>query len=331
VFDRQGNLLNALVSPGEGPGEALAVQAVSAMAGDGIIVTHPAGVTGLDGSSALDFTIPVRDHIIRGAVQGCGDGLLALARRAGDDGAPGLLGRLGLDGAVVDTLALLSPLRPGRPPPAFLLFYHPPYIKALEGRVLLYSEEIGIDRIIEISCEGEVMRELPVAEVGPPERSTPREGGITLSSPAPPFPAGFVHVADRIIWAANEGPISSLQTVLTAYGPDGGVFRLLTHGRFQLLDSDESGLLLVGNLGDLLPTVLLVDGLALLELIESRGESVGYWRRYTMIQRSGAERVRESDAGIIHPTVEFDVNGPVKLLTPLDRRTTAWHWMSNGG
>jgi hypothetical protein len=187
--------------------------------------------------------------------------------------------RLGPDGAVGERLLTFDDAR------GSVRNYHPWFVDTYEGRALFYAEEERRHRLIELGCDGRVVRELALDSLGRGQVFQRTERGFRLTSPGYPFPAGLARVENRVLWAtrvlepAAGGALDSL-TVITAWGSDGGPRRVTIRGWYQLFDGASDGSLLFGNswtLGQnwayagtwgLIPAVFLVDGNALLRILD---------------------------------------------------------------
>ena len=272
VFDREGHFLRAMVREGQGPGEVGRPYTLTATKDSGFVMAHRRGVDRLDREGNLVLTARhAGKHLVYGAVEACGGHVFVLARSPGEINGPGLLLRVGPDGTLGDTLAVLDPLRPrnqvGRRRASFL--------EPTKEGILLYPEELNRDRLLEVGCNGRVLRDIEVDSLGEPETIVPgwRPGTVGLKAAQPPHPGGIAHVDGRVLWAALvvgspvDGSVDST-TVITAFDAEGSSRSVAIHGWFQLFDSDVGGSLLLGNADGLYPSILLVDGITLLRLID---------------------------------------------------------------
>jgi hypothetical protein len=161
---------------------------------------------------------------------------------------------------------------------------------------LLYTEEHGTDRLIELGCDGGRTREIVLDSIGEGmlARRVMRDGRemIAIRSALGPYPAGLVGVGDRVLWAKRltqrneQGRLDSL-TVVTSYDAAGRGRRIAIHGWFQLFDSRPDGSLLVGNTWEYgqrwqignswgpSAAVFRIDGNNLVEIIDRRGVPIG--------------------------------------------------------
>ncbi len=219
-----------------------------------------------------------------GASWGCG-GLLALIDDPGGDAHEPIfaivLVRVAPDGSARDTLARFTPVRPSS------RNYHPWYVLPSEGRLLVYPELAERDVLLEMDCDGSLIREIAIDSLGPGERWVFEDGGVEISWPQPPRPGGMTRIGGRVLWATQttETSVTGVDSVtrFTAFEPGGSGRQVRIHGWYQLYASDASGALLLGNTWTagqnwtygatwgLLPTVFLVSGTALLELIDAVG------------------------------------------------------------
>lgn len=284
LFDRTGTFLHAAVKEGEGPGEAVRPLTIST-GPNGFLVNHANGIIELAEDGTLLSSAPIAFRAW-GATSGCGNQLLGLsmdwvprtngATPSDVDIATALV-RLDESARVLDTLATFNPVRPGS------RNYHPWLVERTTGGLVLFTEEAGAGRLLEVSCEGDTRRELPIDSIGPGEVYDFRpEGQLLITSPQPPFPAGLEVVNDRVLWAVRAvessapGRVDSV-TVITSFEGDAVRHRVRIRGWYQLLDSNAEGSLLLSNTWTLgqhwqhggtwgpVPALFLVDGLNLMQ------------------------------------------------------------------
>jgi hypothetical protein len=274
VYDRQGRFLRAMVRQGQGPGEAVLPYTLSATRDGGFVLTHSRGIDRFDAQGNAVFRVPPGDHWVRGAAETCEGEILALGRPPGEIDGRGLLLRAGPDNILRDTVALLHPLRSHAQ-----LRRQASFLEAIEDGVSLYPEEVDRHRLIEVGCDGRLLREFELEPLGEPERTGPPPAGsppgrFAVTAAQPPLPGGLSRIGGRVLWAAlvtnprTNGMVDST-TVITAFDADGSSRRLQLQGWYQLFQGDRESLLL-GNADGMYPSVILVNGAALLRRIDDR-------------------------------------------------------------
>ena len=286
VFDRDGGFLRTLVRKGGGPAEAERPYTIAPASGGHFLLTRSGtGIARLDLEGEVVFSMRTGLRVL-GTEEACGGAILALVESSevsnSDMIRSNTIVRLGPSGSVEDTLFTVLAVRlSGRN-------HHPWFVVADDDRILVYPEEVGRSRLLEIACDGSLARELVLDSLGRGETFERREEGFAVYSARPPFPSGLARVNNRVLWATRvvetqqTGSLDSL-TIITAFDPEGRVRRLSIRGWYQLFDGDSNGALLFGNTWTngqnwvyggswgLIPKVLLVDGQALLEVIDSQG------------------------------------------------------------
>lgn len=105
---------------------------------------------------------------------------------------PSVLARMDDSGAL-DTLLGLGPQR------VQALQY--PFFGAEGTGSLFHTDEIPRDRLLDVACDGRVLREITLPPLGVGERWEQTERGWTLHPAVPPFPAGFGRVDGIVVWA----------------------------------------------------------------------------------------------------------------------------------
>lgn len=279
VFDHQGTFLRAFVASGGGPGETVQPTSMASLGRDGIMINDVRRISLIDPDGRDRFALGTSGFLGRGVTSGCDGGTVAFINLSERAEGPGRLVRLSMAGEVEDTLLALGMLR------SHSRDHHPWFVKAGSGSIMFFTEEQDTNRLLEIDCKGEVLREIPIDSVGPSYVEEPwgDDGGIALNPPEPPFPGGFAIIDDRILWsmqvvAATERSPADTVTTITAIRNDGSRRRIIVDGWVQFLDSNDDGTLLFSNTvsrrgrtSGLIPMVMLIDGRALLNTIDSRG------------------------------------------------------------
>jgi hypothetical protein len=268
VFDRQGRFLRAMVRRGDGPGEARFPRTLAAAESEQLLLAHTRGVVRLGSDGTPAFAVAAGGEFgIRGAMEACDGNVFVLARRLAEFAeAPGLLLRARPDGTLGDTVRMLGPLRRGDS-----RRLRASYLQRTDSGVLLHTEEHDRHRLLEMACDGALVREVEVDSLGPPEQTVPgyRPGTIGVRGERPPYPGGVVKLGDTILWAtlvvdtAAGGVLDSV-TVVTGFDVLGPPRSVAIRGWLQLFASDRAGLLLLGAADELRPKVVLVDGNVLL-------------------------------------------------------------------
>jgi hypothetical protein len=278
IYSRDGQFLRGIMRSGEGPGEAMHPFAVRASSDGGLIVTHSAGVTRLDQNGEPVWLSRAGPYWTNAAVEACGTHIYVLARKMGELGASALILRAVPNLELYDTLVSLGPMRL----PAQVRRRHTSYVRGNGEGILLYPEELDRHRLLEIGCDGQVRRELEVAPLGKPESiglpppAERRPGRMAVRAAEPPLPGGLAHVGDHLLWSAlmvdsiSTERIDSL-TIITVIKDSAEARQISVRGWYQLLDSDQEGMLLLADADALYPRVLLVDGNAILRLIDRHG------------------------------------------------------------
>jgi len=285
VFSKNGRFSKALVGHGEGPGEMKLPYSLRATDDGGSLIAHSGGIEQVDGEGRSVFSAPGDRYWSRGVAEACDGQVFTLSVRPGEVGAPGLLMRIDRVGGQWDTIAVFDTIRLQ----ASLRRRSASFLRGGDRGVLLYPEEMNRHRLVWVDCDGTVFREFPISPLGPPQRTGAppvgerRPGRFAVKPAEPPFPGGMVEVGGQVIWATlrheqTEEGVINRETVLTTLGPTPKSLKV--EGWYQLFDSDQHGLVLVGNADGELPSVLLVDGKALLEQIEKAGTAdVGFDQR----------------------------------------------------
>jgi hypothetical protein len=279
VFARDGRFLRAMMRKGQGPGEAELPYTLRSTRDGGFVVGSARGIERVDRDGNHLLAIRGGDYWIYAAVEACEGNIHALARRTGEIGALSLFMRLGQDSTLADTLAVFGAMRL----PAQLRRRHSSYVRPVPGGVLLYPEELDRHRILEVDCNGGVLRDLEVESLGNPERvglpPTPEQnpGRVAVRAAEPPYPGGLTRIGTTVLWAAltvdslTNGTVDST-TVLTAFDREDRALQISIDGWYQIFDSDAEGSLLLGNADATYPSVIVVDGHTVLRLIDEQGK-----------------------------------------------------------
>lgn len=273
VFDRSGNFSRSMVESGQGPGEAESPMMLATTALNHLLVHDQRGIVRVDAAGTFQSFIPrTAGYMSRGTVQACGDDLLAMGYPPAGEDPQGMIARMDPAGVLADTLVTFGPVRFNN------RRHHPWFNEAEDDRLLFYSEERDTFRLMEVACDGTLVREIPIDSLGPGERWE----GLSLHPPAPPLPAGLARIGDQVLWARNveaadhDGSMDSL-TVITAYGLDGQLRRLSLLGWYRILESDRDGNVLLSNTWGadhswgLHPRAWSLDGAVLLATMQDQG------------------------------------------------------------
>jgi hypothetical protein len=270
VYDRSGSFLRSMVLAGDGPGEARNPLSITGTGTDGFLLSEPSRVTRFDrAGSPLDVT-SFENFFVRGAVDACDGAVVALARARGESASPpGLLLRLSSDGASLDTMVVMGPMREQFAPAT-----HPSFLSAQGGEILIYPEEADRERLLSVTCAAGEQETIPLRPLGTPGRwgayPEPDGPGVVQHPAEPPFPAGAIPLGDSVIWAAQilagEASRDSL-TVLSVMTRDGGeVGRLIVAGWIMLMDgTSDAGILIRAR--DPVDRVLVVSSERILALL----------------------------------------------------------------
>lgn len=260
VFKRDGEFLEALVSVGEGPGEAVRPSSMATAGGDGFVLTDRLGVSRFNREGRLLAFSRRTAYVAMGAVEAC-SGRLFVVTRATLPEAAAVLGEI-MPGGSLDTLLVFAPSRLNS------RTHHTWFSHGDASGLLVYTEEAGRPRLLRIDCDGEVLQEVTLDPLGNGQRAEMLQSGtIKVTAAEPPFPAGLALVDGFMLWAVQEDDST---TSITAYGSDGARRRVTIDGWYQLLDHGPQGDLLFGNsfstrgTWGFIPSVVLVDGRQLL-------------------------------------------------------------------
>jgi hypothetical protein len=290
IYDATDSLVATAMPNGIGPGQTRAYSISSTPSGD-LWVSHRRGIERISGEGASLGSLPGDwpDAQVIGAAEACGGDPVLLVERMPDfDGtSPGTsitatttLVRMRLDEEVRDTLASFAAthLEPRS--------HHPWLVDVREDRLLVYTEESAAERLGEITCDGDVLRQTPVDAVSH-ARAVRTAEGMSVRVPGPPFAAGLVRLDETVLWATREVVSEDSVTVVTALEDGAPSRRLEIEGWFKLFDVAPDGSVLVGNAWALglnrevqmswrgPAAVFRVDGGHLLRLMEERGTPVG--------------------------------------------------------
>ena len=271
VFKRDGEFLEALVSGGEGPGEAVRPSSLATASGDGFVLTDRLGVSRFDPEGRLLAFTRRTAYAAMGAVEACSGRLFAVTRATLPEAAA-VLGEI-TPGGSLDTLLVFAPSRlNGRA-------HHTWFSHGDAFGLLVYPEEAGRPRLLRIGCDGEILREITLDPLGPGQRAEILQSGTIEVTPAePPFPAGLALVDGFVLWAVQERDST---TSITAYGSEEARLRVTIDGWYQLLGHGPRGDLLFGNsfstrgTWGFIPSVVLVDGRQLLGQMRAIDQELG--------------------------------------------------------
>lgn len=271
VFKRDGEFLEALVSGGEGPGEAVRPSSLATASGDGFVLTDRLGVSRFDPEGRLLAFTRRTAHAAMGAVEAC-SGRLFVVTRATLPEAAAVLGEI-TPGGSLDTLLVFAPSRLNS------RAHHTWFSHGDAFGLLVYPEEAGRPRLLRIGCDGEILREITLDPLGPGQRAEILQSGTIEVTPAePPFPAGLALVDGFVLWAVQERDST---TSITAYGSEEARLRVTIDGWYQLLGHGPRGDLLFGNsfstrgTWGFIPSVVLVDGRQLLGQMRAIDQELG--------------------------------------------------------
>lgn len=267
TFDNRGDFKRAVAREGEGPGEVR--RPISLAVAEGrYLVNERVAIQQVEPTGQLVRHMRMEGAHFRGAMEACDGGIAALAVGAGFETPGALVVFAGL-GNRVDTLVELGAIR-GNSRRA-----HPFFGRSTARGIAFYTEEIGRPRLLEVSCSGDVLREIALDSIGPQEQFVSNEDGtMALHPAAPPLPSGIGRVGDHLIWATQiveqggAGVVDSL-TAITSISPSGERRLVMLRGWVTVFDSDE-GELLVG-LSEPVPHVARIDGRALLRYLLENG------------------------------------------------------------
>jgi len=270
IFHRSGQFLRAVGQAGLGPGEAVNPSAITAT-GQGYTLWENQGLVELGAEGESRQGLGRFGYRVRGGMA-CGNDLLVLASTLLPSDQPSVLARMHQNGAL-DTLLVLGPQR-------VQALQYPFFGVGGNGSLIVYTDEIPRDRLLEVACDGTLLQEIDVPPLGSGERWEQTERGWTLHPAIPPFPAGLGRVDGVVIWAEqerlgpDEGPEAEWATVFTALSGDASPPRLRIPGRYQILDDAPDGALLLG-VREPLPEVVLLDGRALPQALVGAGGGSG--------------------------------------------------------
>lgn len=260
VFKRDGEFLEALVSDGEGPGEAVRPSSLTTASGDGFVLTDRLGISRFNREGRLLAFTRRTAYAAMGAVEAC-SGRLFVVTRATLPEAAAVLGEI-MPGGSLDTLLVFAPSRLNS------RAHHTWFNHGDASGLLVYSEEAGRPRLLRIGCDGEILREITLDPLGHGQRAAILQSGtIEVTAAEPPFPAGLALVDGFVLWAVQERDST---TSITAYGSEEARLRVTIDGWYQILGNGPRGDLLFGNsfstrgTWGFIPSVVLVDGRQLL-------------------------------------------------------------------
>ena len=244
IFGVDGTFRGSLLPQGEGPGEAGQPRALSRTSSGALSVTEGRRAQVVTRDGVAQGTISLPGHLLRWAGEFCGREHALWAFPLGQEDPPNHLVVASGDAADADTILTWGSARgawSGREPPHV--------VPSSEG-LLLHTEELERERILELDCRGEIQREIPLEPLGPPERYADLPGGGFGLLPAdPPLPGGLARAGAHVIWATRElrsGPEAALDsvTVVGIHLENGEERRTELSGWYRLHDGDAHGRLL---------------------------------------------------------------------------------------
>lgn len=266
TFNNRGDFTRAVAREGEGPGEVRRPISLAVTDG-GYVVNQSVGIQQVERTGQLVRHLRMQGTHFRGAIVACEGRIAALAISAGFE-APGALVLFAGRGDHVDTLVELGPIR-GNSRRA-----HPFFGRSTARGIVFYTEEIGRPRLLEVSCNGNVLREIALDSIGPHERFVSNEDGtMALHPAAPPLPSGMGRVRDHLVWAVQiveqgEAAVDSM-TAITSISTSGERRVIMLRGWVTVLDSGKGELLV--SLSEPVPHVARIDGRALLRHLLENG------------------------------------------------------------
>jgi hypothetical protein len=258
IFEADGTFRGSLLPQGEGPGEAGQPRALSRTSSGALSVTEGPRAQVVTRDGVAQGTISLPGHLLRWAGELCGREHALWTFPLGQEDPPNLLVLASGDAPDTDTILTWGAARgawSGREPPHV--------VPSSEG-LLLHTEELEGERILELDCLGEIRREIPLEPLGPPERYEDLPGGGFGLLPAePPLPGGLARAGAHVIWATRElrpGPEAALDsvTVVGIHLENGEERRTELSGWYLLHDGDVQGRLL-WSAGYPVARVILVD------------------------------------------------------------------------
>jgi len=244
IFEPDGTFRGGILPQGEGPGEAGQPRAVSRTSTGAMSVTEGRRAQVVSQEGLALGTVSLPGHLLRWAGEFCGREHALWAFPLGQEDPPNLLVVASGDDAVMDTILTWGPARgawSGR---------EPPHVVPSSTGLLLHTEELERERIIELDCQGQIRREIPVEPLGAPERYEDLpEGGFGLLPAEPPLPGGLARAGPHLIWATREvrpGLESAADsvTVVRIHHESGEERRAELSGWYRLHDGDVDGSLL---------------------------------------------------------------------------------------
>ncbi len=273
LYDSSGDFIEARVPRGDGPGELRAAYGLSSMSGGHLLVTHPRGVLVLSANGESITNLAVQGLWLRGAAEGCEEGVWGFASPIGESDGRGVVGRLNGSSAGFDEILKLGQRRL-----TASTRRDSPFLNGDHGGVLLFTEEVENPRIVRIDCEGMITEQVGVPQLGAPEVmfQTDEPGRFGISRATAPLPAGFADTKAGLLWVSLElesrpdGGADSV-TVFRILEPPGSVSRrmLRVKGWFVLHDQNRAGHLLMSDSYAMIPRMVLVDAKRLLAQMDS--------------------------------------------------------------
>jgi hypothetical protein len=272
IFDRDGNFISALASARGDSSDLLRPFALGAGLHGTFLVSDIRGIrTYARDGSVRATTMRPPGLRLRGALQTCDGHTLILAAKPGSQ-EPGMLGSYRTDDRHVDTVTVLDTLR------AHSQAYHPAFLARSGNHALVYTDERDRPRIVELGCDGAMVRELTLAPLGRDETEIVQGTKIRFTPPTFPLPAGVAAVNGRVLWATQVRVASansdSLFTIVTAIDSDGVGRRIALPAHLQIVDGDSTGtLLLLRGARRTRLSLISMDGNRLIRVIDSAGTS----------------------------------------------------------
>ena len=243
IYDRQGRFQQAFARDGDGPGEVRNPIALERTRSAGFLITERARAHEVDSTGRWIRTITPPDMAVRGAAPSCNGDVVLLARRSTEWEGGGVLLRYDTRGTEPDTLAKLRGIRSNT------RVSHPLFARGGPDGIVLFSEEVDSQRVLQISCDGEIT-ELARISAGPQEKWEMADNGLGALHPAhPPLPAGIALVESRPLWALQrvDSTAQGIDSVTVfTLGDKGRSKSISVRGWYTILD-DEGESLLVGS------------------------------------------------------------------------------------
>lgn len=266
LFASDGTFLRGFGGKGEGPGEAEWPWGLSLLGDTLITLLHSRGWDQFTASGTVVGTIRPADRVT-GLIELCEYGTVGFVVPPGTRN-PAFLARMGMDGAVLDTVAVVGSTRGlSRNHHAFMAASSP-------NNAMIYNEGNGPEgALLEIDCRGQIVGSHTLPDsLGQGESMRPvSDGRFAVAPPELPVPAGLAVVGSHTYWATRYVLEGDSVTVITRLGAVDGQQKRELDGWYTLLDGSPDGRLLFsnawtrmlnwadGDLWGLEPKVFLVD------------------------------------------------------------------------